>query len=471
MTCQDTNLELALRRHFGARLLGPHAAKLANVAPLRWAQPRALCAMRPISAIALAASVAISGHAVNLRRSAGQRGQLPPYRQTLHNFQNVQYYGDFLIGGQVISGIFDTGSFELLTRSTRCDHCVHPTPPYDRTKSKTYVKNGTVAKHVYGSGPCISMQGYETVSVGPMESVNQSFWEIMRHQIQALDNAKFAAIVGIGPDFAFGNTHKTLLMSFGINEFSVCFQRGSGAPGYLTWGREVEPEYKNLYYAKASVKGKHHWVTTMHNVSFMPMSEAHLENVPCMGTGCAVIIDSGTSLIAAPGLALMQLSKQIEPIMQDCSNLHKLPTLRFDIDGTEFTLPPKAYVMRITGAVLEADSIWDILFFKPKLRKLNMCMPAFMQIDMMSKMGPVWILGMPFFRYYHTTFDRTTKEMHFARAGPDCFPHHFHTNNTDKTLLAIGSDLDDGPMDMDPRAMVPPSLSSLIDTSASIIDL
>lgn len=57
--------------------------------------------------------------------------------------------------------------------------------------------------------------------------------------------------------------------------------------------------------------------------------------------------------------------------------------------------------------VRQADSIWDVLFFKPKVRKVHMCMPAFMQIDMMSQLGPVWIMGMPFFRYYHTTFDRT----------------------------------------------------------------
>mmetsp|Transcript_12041 Transcript_12041/g.34406 ORF Transcript_12041/g.34406 Transcript_12041/m.34406 type:complete len:435 (+) Transcript_12041:79-1383(+) len=434
--------------------------------------------MRLVSAAALAGSLSVSGRALVLRRDSEAAAHnnsvavAKTYRQELHNFQNVQYFGDFKIGDQVISGIFDTGSFELLVRSTRCDHCAHPTAPYDRTKSDTYTKNGTVAKHVYGSGPCISMQGYETVTVGPMVSEGQSFWEIIRHEIHALDSAKFAAIVGIGPNFAYGNTDKTLLMSFGVTEFSVCLQRGAGASGYLTWGPTASAEHRDAHFAKARVLGKHHWVTSMHDVSFGPLTQAMKPFVPCTGKGCAVIIDSGTSLIAAPGLALQQLSKQIEPIMEDCSNLHKLPTLRFTIDGTEFTLPPKAYVMRITGAVMEADSVWDILFFKPKLRKLNMCMPAFMQIDMMSQNGPVWIMGMPFFRYYHTTFDRTAKEMHFARASPDCSPQPFRVDGEEKTqLLATDSDLDDGPMDMDPKAMVPPSLSSLIDTSASIVDL
>ena len=30
------------------------------------------------------------------------------------------------------------------------------------------------------------------------------------------------------------------------------------------------------------------------------------------------------------------------------------------------------------GASVEADSIWDLLFFKPKIRKIDSCMPAFM---------------------------------------------------------------------------------------------
>merc|ERR1719413_250445 len=155
------------------------------------------------------------------------------------------------------------------------------------------------------------------------------------------------------------------------------------------------------------------------------------------GQPCAAILDSGTSLIAAPGFALMALSDQIPEIAQDCSNLDALPMLKFTVDGHPFVLPPQAYVMRVTGAVMDANDIWDILFFKPKIRKLDMCMPAFMQMDMMSQHGPVWILGMPFFRYFHTTFDRKAKEMHFSVAGPNCEPRPFKSNHTE-SLIAFG---------------------------------
>merc|ERR1719159_1918037 len=178
---------------------------------------------------------------------------------------------------------------------------------------------------------------------------------------------------------------------------------------------------------------------------------------PC-GKGCAAIVDSGTSLIAAPTAALMELSAQVGPIHEDCSNLNELPVLKFKMGDKDFELPPHAYVMRINGAVMQANNVWDVLFFKPQIKKVNMCIPAFMQIDMNSQMGPVWILGMPFFRYFHTSFNRKDKVMHFANAGPKCEPQPL-TNKT--ALLATGArraeDFD--PTDIDIDAIIPPTLS------------
>jgi hypothetical protein len=385
-----------------------------------------------------------------------------PFVQTLHNHQNVQYYADFLIGGQEIAGIFDTGSFELLVRSSRCVECVHPTPPYKHEKSATYESNGTLTKHVFGSGPCISRMGYESISVGGLHAEHQVFWEIIEHRIQVLDTAKFAAIVGIGPNFAYNRTEKTLLMSYGVDEFSVCLQKAPGSEGFLTWGAADNKLTDTNDYITANVLGKHHWSTKLRNVTFQG-TEGHLAQVPCGGeTGCVAIVDSGTSLIAAPGLALMQLSEQIPAVKEDCSNLHELPTLFFEIDGHRMELPPQAYVMQVTGATLEADDIWDILFFKPKIRKLNICMPAFMQIDMQSKHGPVWILGMPFFRYYHTTFDRSAKNMRFAIAGPACEPQPLRQNKT-KSLLTMNRAEELEPLHVDVDAIVSPRLSGMMD--------
>jgi len=386
------------------------------------------------------------------------------YRQELRNFQDMQYFADFEVGGQTIAGIFDTGSFELLVRSTRCDACVHPTPAYNYHESATYRSNGTVAQHVYGSGPCVSVMGYENVTVGPFQSPNQAFWEILNHSIAVLNTASFAAIVGIGPNFAEGATEETLLTAYGVEEFSICLQKPAGASGYLTWGSTGDNKSESGL-ATIDVVGKHHWVAHLANVTFLPinLSAPHLAQVPC-SSGCAAILDSGTSLIAAPTRELMLLSSQIESIMEDCSNLDSLPTLRFNVGGHDLELPPRAYVMRVRGAVLEANDIWDILFFKPKIRKVDMCMPAFMQMDMVSQFGPVWILGMPFFRYYHTTFDRTRRAMHVGRAGPNCEQLPIESNET--SLLALDRKADYQPMIVNIESLIPPTLSEMADRSA-----
>jgi len=391
-----------------------------------------------------------------------------PYVQELTNFMNTQYTGDFVIGGQHMAGIFDTGSFELLVRSTKCGACKHPTPPFDATKSPTFVKNGSVVQHVFGSGPCISESGYDNVQVGPMTAKGQHIWEITQHQIPVLDQAKFAAIVGIGPHFAPGNSEKTLLMNYGVDEFSMCLERGSGRPGHLTWGPPAAS--KKTQMASVAVEGKLHWAAKMSSIgfdkkatSFLDSKKGKVVNVNPCANGCAAIVDSGTSLIAAPTAALMQLSEQVGPIHEDCSNLHELPMLKFQLGDKHFELPPHAYVMRIQGAVMQANNIWDVLFFKPQLKKVNMCIPAFMQIDMNSQMGPVWILGMPFFRYYHTSFDRTNKQMHFGSAGDKCelMPHS--ANKTALLAMGVNRAEDFDPTDIDIDAIIPPTLSSMLE--------
>lgn len=49
---------------------------------------------------------------------------------------------------------------------------------------------------------------------------------------------------------------------------------GAGASGYLTWGPTASAEHRDAHFAKARVLGKHHWVTSMHDVSFGPLTQA-----------------------------------------------------------------------------------------------------------------------------------------------------------------------------------------------------
>lgn len=339
-----------------------------------------------------------------------------PYRQKMHNTQNTQYAADIDIGPHRVQGIFDTGSFELLVLSERCDHC-HATP-YDHADSATFRPNGTVVQHVFGSGPCLSMKGYEQVAVGPLTAPNTTFYEIVRHEIPVFETASFTAIVGLGD--GPNEEDRSLLQMFGVNEFSICLERGSGAPGWLTWGGGLTPEQRKSA-TSLNVVGQHHWAVIMTGFG------THGNPVTCGGKGCGAILDSGTSLIAAPGQALMALSQALPAIAEDCSNMDELPDLVFMLDGKELTLPPEAYVLRMQGTLVESSDVWQLLYFKPKITVMDQCLPAFMQIDRTTQLGPLWILGMPFFRFFHSTFHmdkehRDQRTVLITPADDECMP-------------------------------------------------
>ena len=163
------------------------------------------------------------------------------HKQELTNDQNTQYYGEVFIGEQPVNAIFDTGSFELLVMSAMCERCAQK--PYDHEKSNGHWHaprdadgNLIVMEHSFGSGPTVSAKGYDEVSVGPLKVEDQMIWEIMDHNIEALDYSNFHAIVGIGHNFAPESEDKTLLMNFNVDKFSICLERGDGAPGWLIWG-------------------------------------------------------------------------------------------------------------------------------------------------------------------------------------------------------------------------------------------
>eukprot|EP00450_Noctiluca_scintillans_P002111 CAMPEP_0194499624 /NCGR_PEP_ID=MMETSP0253-20130528/15877_1 /TAXON_ID=2966 /ORGANISM="Noctiluca scintillans" /LENGTH=221 /DNA_ID=CAMNT_0039341391 /DNA_START=72 /DNA_END=734 /DNA_ORIENTATION=- len=219
----------------------------------------------------------------------------------LMNHENVQYTAPFVVGGQTLPVIYDTGSFEVLVLSTLCHQCAGQ-PRYDSAKSMSFTANDVQAEHLFGSGSVVSRKGYDTVTVGSAGSAlvrkHFPFWQIMRHDIAVWDEtASFSGIVGLGHPsripaaYASGNIReKTLLEALHVGSFSICLERGNMAPGWLTVGSEVDSMRAAHAFHAIPVVGESHWGVKVYDVSIPGLSSSNICN-----PSCAAIVDSGTS--------------------------------------------------------------------------------------------------------------------------------------------------------------------------------
>lgn len=134
------------------------------------------------------------------------------------------------------------------------------------------------------------------------------------------------------------------------------------------------------------------------------------------------------------------------------------------VGGVNIELPPRAYVIKASmlGLRIPLDpvGVWDFIWNGPETTVVDQCTVAFMTIEKESQFGPVWILGMPFMRYYYTVFERSTKKIHVAKTGPYCevpyYGAHVLANTSgvkgagSHVALGVGSGVEYTPSDFAP---------------------
>lgn len=101
------------------------------------------------------------------------------------------------------------------------------------------------------------------------------------------------------------------------------------------------------------------------------------------------IIDSGTSLLVMPTAIATKLGWTQKENIIDCSKVDTLPTLTFNIDGSDYTLTGKEYVLNIAGT----------------------CLVGVMGMDLPATNPVKFILGDVFMRKYYVHFDYTQERI------------------------------------------------------------
>merc|ERR1711979_91573 len=113
-------------------------------------------------------------------------------------------------------------------------------------------------------------------------------------------------------------------------------------------------------------------------------------------TGCYMVVDTGTSVLAGPTKTVGQLTSKIGNVSADCSNTDKLPVITINMGGKDFDLGPDFYVLR-----MKDDS------------GKEQCQLGIQGVDAGV---PIWILGDPFLRKYYTVWDAEANRVGFATA-------------------------------------------------------
>lgn len=413
--------------------------------------------------------------------NAGPSKAPPMYRQRLTNYMDVQYIADIRVGGQTMKAVFDTGSWGLLVFARRCDSCGDPEHTYESSRSSTYHPGNAEMEQTYDDGSTFSVEAFDRFELGPYTAENQSFWEVYKASMPVLNGSAFKAIVGVGPpstareiaikdawnlereparywmhgrappeplrksaykaivDAGRAAAKLSLAESLGVKAFSVCLGREARSPGVMTWSDTLHLRHPKAFH-HIPMAGGLLWKVRIEGARLHPLpgSPARTLSGRALDVGCAegcgAIVDSGTSLLSLPSSHIERIRRALlgNRSSFDCSRLGELPDLAFAIGGREYRLPPDAYVGEIVGEPLEmAPSRLASRGPERRLRHTppkERCGLLLTGLNERTELGPTWILGMPFFREYYTTFSYSgtsppyQQDLYVAPAGDGCLP-------------------------------------------------
>lgn len=318
----------------------------------------------------------------------------------IEDYQNSQYYGEITLGtpGQAFKVIFDTGSSDLWVAGSKCDSSCGRHAEYNAAKSSTYQANGTDFNIQYGSGPVSGYESVDVMTTAGLTVKDQTFAEVTNAKGLGLAYkiGKFDGILGLAfPTISVMKVPTVFqnLYTQGViekNLFSFYLGKESGEKGELLLGGIDENYYTG-------------------DIQYVPLTsdtywEYKLDGLTVdgvvYGAGDKAIMDSGTSLLTGPTDVVTKLAEAMgatkinkSEYTVDC-DAPNLPTLTYKLNGMDFVLESKDYLIPNGG----------------------ICLLAMMGLDVPRPNGPLWIMGDVFMRKYYTVFDVENKQVGIALA-------------------------------------------------------
>jgi len=410
--------------------------------------------------------------------------------QDMHNNGDVAYTITIDVGGQPLQAVPDTGSFDLLVFGAECKSGCGPVGKlYDAKGSSTFSEGELYTMHAFGSGEARSIESYDNLTSGPAQASRQLFWQVFSADMPILQAGDFQAILGLGPPessvkiaesdaeevrrelaqikkmtsvtktqqkiadnyFALAKNAaqaRSIHANFGLHSYSICLGRSRGSKGTLVWHDTAPQDRPATMFRTIPVEEGLFWSAKLESVQLGLLPGAGHDDsrttIGCRDKPCTAIVDSGTSLIVAPTEAAWLVEMALQKwssLSGNCKDLSTLPNLEFMMGGIPFSLPPESYVGDLSGdwSLLDPELQRYLPHLERKMASLRIsgdeqllgCTPLIMVMDSDAPGPAQWILGMPFFREYYTTFTlgqgkeewrREAKTMSFALADSKCRP-------------------------------------------------
>jgi cathepsin D len=322
---------------------------------------------------------------------------------SLINVGDAEYFGEVDIGvpPQKFKVIYDSGSSNLWVPSKSCTNCKRGSPAYDSKSSSTYTEDGQSFSLQYGTGSCNGFISTDSVTIGGLTITDFKFGEVTTEAEDVFGQAPFDGILGLGPAAAAVDhvpmPMQTLVDQKKIdhNVFAFYLSSGGKTGSTLSLGGPDPSFYTgDFHYVPVAMAAKvlPYWLVSASDIKI----NGEKTHSCSWFTGCEMVVDTGTSLLAGPKSSVDKLIEKVGKVSEDCSNVKSLPILSFSIAGKDFDLGPDFYVLR--GEDESGKEACEL------------------GIQSIDAGVPIWILGDPFLRKYYTVWDAEQNRVGFALA-------------------------------------------------------
>jgi len=371
-------------------------------------------------------------------------------RQRLVNFGDAQYVMYFKMGRQRLGGLIDTVSSELVLFRQECAICSAAETHYTPEWSRTFRKGNLKALMTFGRSQTPLAAAFEDVAIGHFRKIDQAIWQVDEASVPALlrETAAFQAVMGMGPpeqtlaevwsraeklvlnvssyyeqgmdapqpavdlaeelvETALEFARRTPVLQAGrFSSFSVCLGGLPRSNGVLVWNDTLAYEHPRIF-TRVPVISKHQWTARLTFPELRrPVLEELQHPVPGGGmlhlgclTGCRAIFDTSSSLIGVPPHVRKRVADWLSYMDPYCTNPESMPDLVFQLGGSFFSLPSSSYLALVEGEV--PLQLVDSLL---SLKRRSECKLMLADVPVTDPFEETWILGVPFFRRYYTTF-------------------------------------------------------------------